>query len=201
MARRDQSLRERTMGKKEISGTGMVERLLRTEIFNFSFFCIYFYFQPPPPRHPSTPPPPVAQMVEEFTCNAGDPGSIPELGRFPGEGNGNPLQYFCLKNPMDRAAQQATVHGVVKELDTTQRLNNKNNNIHCTTSSYFCYFHVNFLHCLVSSIKVVNTQNFESVVFGEVHKVRCMCRKQGHVQQGAIAMVVLMYQQGNHRPN
>ena len=44
MARRDQSLRERTMGKKEISGTGMVERLLRTEIFNFSFFCIYFYF-------------------------------------------------------------------------------------------------------------------------------------------------------------
>ena len=35
-------------------------------------------------------------------CNAGDPVSIPELGRFPGEGNGNPLQYSCLENPMDR---------------------------------------------------------------------------------------------------
>ena len=44
MARRDQSLRKRTMGKTEISGAGMVERLLRTGIFNFSFFCKYFYF-------------------------------------------------------------------------------------------------------------------------------------------------------------
>ena len=37
-------------------------------------------------------------------CNAGDPGSIPGLGRSPGEGNGNPLQYSCLENPMDRGA-------------------------------------------------------------------------------------------------
>ena len=37
-------------------------------------------------------------------CNAGDPGSIPELGRSPGEGNGNPLQHSCLENPMDRGA-------------------------------------------------------------------------------------------------
>ena len=40
--------------------------------------------------------------------------SIPGLGRCPGEGNGNPLQYACLENPMDRGAQQATVHGVTK---------------------------------------------------------------------------------------
>ena len=46
--------------------------------------------------------------------NAGDPGSIPELGRSPGEGNGNPLQDYCLENPMDRGAWQATVHGVTK---------------------------------------------------------------------------------------
>ena len=46
--------------------------------------------------------------------NAGDPGSIPGLGRSPGEGNGNPLQYYCLENPMDRGALQATVHGVAK---------------------------------------------------------------------------------------
>ena len=47
-------------------------------------------------------------------CNAGDPGSIPELGRSPGAGNGNPLQYSCLENPMDRGAWEAAVHGVAK---------------------------------------------------------------------------------------
>ena len=46
--------------------------------------------------------------------NAGDPGSIPALGRSPGEGNGNPLQYFCLENPMDRGAWQATVQRVTQ---------------------------------------------------------------------------------------
>ena len=46
--------------------------------------------------------------------NEGDLGSIPGLGRPPGEGNGNPLQYSCLENPMDREAWQATVHGVAK---------------------------------------------------------------------------------------
>ena len=45
--------------------------------------------------------------------NAGDPGSTPGLGRSPGEGNGNPLQYSCLENPMDGGTWQATVHGVV----------------------------------------------------------------------------------------
>ena len=46
--------------------------------------------------------------------NAGDPGSIPGSGRSPGEGNGNPLQYSCLENPMGGGAWQATVHGVAK---------------------------------------------------------------------------------------
>ena len=46
--------------------------------------------------------------------NVGDPGSIPGLGRSPGEGNGNPLQHYCLENPMDRGAWWATVHGVAK---------------------------------------------------------------------------------------
>ena len=49
-------------------------------------------------------------------CNAGDPGSIPALGRSPGEGNSNPFQYSCLENPMDRGAWQATVHRVAKSL-------------------------------------------------------------------------------------
>ena len=46
--------------------------------------------------------------------NVGDPGSIPGLGRSPGEGNGNPLQYSCLENPMDRGGWKVTVHGVAK---------------------------------------------------------------------------------------
>jgi len=51
---------------------------------------------------------------KESTCNAGDPDLIPGLGRSPAEGNGNPLQYSCLDNSMDREAWQAIVHGVTK---------------------------------------------------------------------------------------
>ena len=51
---------------------------------------------------------------KESTCNAGDLGSIPGLRRSPGGGHGNPLQYSCLENPMDRAAWWATVHAVTK---------------------------------------------------------------------------------------
>ena len=51
---------------------------------------------------------------KESACSVGDPGSIPGLGRSPGEGNGNPLQYSCLKNPMDRRVWWPTVHGVTK---------------------------------------------------------------------------------------
>ena len=51
---------------------------------------------------------------KEATYNAGDMGSIPGLGRSPGKGNDNPLQYSCLGNPMDRRIWQATVHGAAK---------------------------------------------------------------------------------------
>ena len=58
---------------------------------------------------------PVAQMVKNpSTCNAEDLGLIPRLGRSPGEGNGYPFQYSCLKNHMDRGAGQPIVHGVTK---------------------------------------------------------------------------------------
>ena len=59
---------------------------------------------------------------KESACNAGDVGSVPGLGRYCGEGNGNPLQYSCLENSMDRGAWQATVSGVTKESDTTEQL-------------------------------------------------------------------------------
>ena len=60
---------------------------------------------------------PGGSVVENLPANtgdAGDAGSIPGSERFPGGGNGNPLQYSCLENPMDRGAWQATVHGVAK---------------------------------------------------------------------------------------
>ena len=56
----------------------------------------------------------VAQMVKNLPASAGDVGLIPGSGRFPGEGNGNPLQYSCLENAMNRGAWQAVVHGVAK---------------------------------------------------------------------------------------
>ena len=53
-------------------------------------------------------------MVKNLPANAGDVALIPGLGGSPGEGNGNPLQYFYLGNPMDRGAWRVTVHGVAK---------------------------------------------------------------------------------------
>ena len=57
---------------------------------------------------------PYSPVRKESACNAGDPGSIPGWERPPGEGNGNPLQYSCLENPMDRGAWQARVYGVTR---------------------------------------------------------------------------------------
>ena len=56
----------------------------------------------------------VAQTVKASACNAEDLDSILGQGRSPGEGNGNPLQYSCLENPMDGGAWQAAAHGVTK---------------------------------------------------------------------------------------
>ena len=57
---------------------------------------------------------PCSSVGKESACSAGDPGLILGLGRSPGEGNGNPLQYPCLENLMDRRAWRAAVHGVTK---------------------------------------------------------------------------------------
>ena len=66
-------------------------------------------------------------IIKESACNAEEVGSILGSGRSRGEeGNGNPLQYSCLGNPVDRGAWRATVHGVAKSC-TTEHLNNSNN--------------------------------------------------------------------------
>ena len=62
---------------------------------------------------------PGGSVVKNLPGNAGGVGLIPQLGRSPGEGKGNPLQNSCLGNPMDRGDWQATVRGVMKESDMT----------------------------------------------------------------------------------
>ena len=79
---------------------------------------------------------PGGSVVKNLPANAAGKGSIPGSGSSPREGNGNPCQYSCLGNPMDRGAWQVTVYGVVKESDTTQRLNHSNNHIFFVHSSF-----------------------------------------------------------------
>ena len=67
---------------------------------------------------------PSGPTVKNLPVKARDMGSNPRSGRSPGEGNGNPLQDSCLGNSMDRGAWRATVHGVTKESDTSEQLNN-----------------------------------------------------------------------------
>ena len=62
---------------------------------------------------------PGGSVVKNLSANGGDMGSIPALGKAPGEGNGNPLQYSYLRNSMESGAWWATIHGVPKELDMT----------------------------------------------------------------------------------
>ena len=67
---------------------------------------------------------PGGSAIKNLPANAEDVGSIPGSGQSLGKGNGNLLQYSCLGNPMDRGVWQATVRGIEKESDTTERLNN-----------------------------------------------------------------------------
>ena len=73
-------------------------------MYVYTFMCMYVYILGFPN----------GSEVKASASNAGDLGLIPGLGRSPGEGNGNPLQYFCLENPMDRGAWWATFHRVAK---------------------------------------------------------------------------------------
>ena len=79
---------------------------------------------------------PSGSEVKNMHADAGDTGLTRGLGRYPGEGNGNPLQYSCLENPTDRGAWWATVHGVT-ELDTTERVISFSDNVNVAAFSVF----------------------------------------------------------------
>ena len=97
-------------------------------------------------------------MVKNPPANAGDVGCLPGSGRFPGGGNGNPLQYSCLRRPTDRGAWRATVHGLAKELDMNSKLNdntcatrNRVRGIECTSFFPFLHAHGGDFHtCYIS---------------------------------------------------
>ena len=76
---------------------------------------------------------------KETACNAGDLGLIPGLGRSSGEENGSPLQYSCLKNPIDRGTWWATVHGVAKSWDTTDQLTLSLSHSPCSLEQHNCF--------------------------------------------------------------
>ena len=82
---------------------------------------------------------PGGSYSKESTCNAGDPGSIPGSGRCPGGGNGNPLQYSCLENPVDEGDWQATDHKVTKSWTQLSDF----------TFSFFLSFFLSFFGILV----------------------------------------------------
>ena len=87
---------------------------------------------------------PGGSVVKNLPASAGDTGLIPRLGRSPGEGNENPLQHSCLGYPRDRGAWKTAVHGVAKESDMTQQLNNKN--IHTYVFFFFIFFSIRVCH-------------------------------------------------------
>ena len=87
------------------------DRLTNTSSLDWFCFCFFAWFFKPPMARADFP---HGSAGKESACNSGAVGLISELGRFPGEGNGNPLQYSCLENPIDRGAWQTTVHGVAK---------------------------------------------------------------------------------------
>ena len=82
---------------------------------------------------------PHISVGKESACDSGDPGSIPGWKDSPGEGNGNPLQYSCLENPMDRGAWRAIVHGIARvghDLTTNATVNITESKLERKTLNY-----------------------------------------------------------------
>ena len=88
--------------------------LIYNVCFSLSYFTLYEKFKQFCTTHHMSHHFPGSSDGKESACNEGDPGLIPQSGKSPGEGSGNPLQYSCLENPMDRGTWWASVHGVMK---------------------------------------------------------------------------------------
>ena len=93
---------------------------------------------------------PGGSAVKNMPDVAGDGDSIPESERSPGEGNGNPLQYSFLENPMDRGAWWSTVHGVAKESDTTEQLNSNSGASGHVDTCIYIYVYICMYICVYS---------------------------------------------------
>ena len=76
---------------------------------------------------------------KESACSVGDPGLIPELGRSPGEGNGNPLQYSCLENSMERGAWRVIVHAVAKTQTQLSDYHTHTHSLKCVSAQGFTF--------------------------------------------------------------
>ena len=109
---------------------------------------------------------PGGSVVKNPSANGRDADSIPGLGESPGGGNGNPLKYSCLGNPMDRGTCWATVHGVTKQSDMTEQLNNNNTLTLRTLSYHACISFIVAACCLPISY---HTQTKSMTVSSKSH--------------------------------
>ena len=99
----DRRFKERIQNKKRRSRENLSEILVLSNVTLYRVIKILIFLGFP-----------CGSVGKESAYNVGDPGSIPGSGRSPGEGNGNPLQYSCLENPMDYSLPGSSVHGVAR---------------------------------------------------------------------------------------
>ena len=105
--------------------------------------------------------------VKKLPANARDSGSIPGLGRSPGEGNGNPLQYSCLENPMDRGSSQATVHMVT---NSWTRLGTNEHTHHSVHGGNILDLWVTLHVCIQGIYIYIHTKSLNSTIWGKETK-------------------------------
>ena len=100
-------------------------------------------------------------MLKHSPANAGDAGSIPGSGRYPGRGHGNPVQYSCLGNPMDREACRATVHRVTRSKDILEHacMHMCIPTVHVGTDRLFSHFQI--VYCQKSSLSVTRVKQVD----------------------------------------